>query len=70
MGSSKLCLSLTTLHFEPHVFCALEQPVQKKELVQIVKKYIADYPETSNEQTVVLVWLALSQAFPCNREKT
>jgi hypothetical protein len=61
---------IDNLHFEPHVFCAPEQPVQRKELVQIVKKYIADHPKTSNERTVALVWLALAQAFPCNKSTT
>jgi hypothetical protein len=51
------------------VFCAPEQPVQRKEFVQIVKRYIADHSETSNERTVALVWLALAQAFPCNKLK-
>lgn len=58
------------LHFEPHVFCAPERPVQRKELVEIVRKYIADNPKTSHERTVALVWLAFSQAFPCNKAKT
>jgi hypothetical protein len=56
-------------HIGPHGFCAPEQPVQRKELVQIVSKYVADHPETSNERTVILVWLAFSQAFPCNKAK-
>ena len=60
---------LDNLHFEPHVFCAPEQPVQRKELVEIVKKYIKHNPKTSNERTVALVWLAFSQAFPCNKVK-
>ena len=54
------------LHQGPHGFCPPEQPVQRKELVQIVRKYIGEHPETSNERTVILVWLALSQAFSCN----
>lgn len=57
-------------HIGPHGFCAPEQPVQRKELVQIVRKYVTDHPDTSNERTVILVWLAFSQAFPCNKEKT
>ena len=61
---------IDNLHFEPHVFCAPEQPVQRNELVQIVRKYIADHPETSNERTVILAWLAFSQAFPCDKAKT
>ena len=40
-------------------------PVQTKQLVQIVRKYIEGHPENSNERAVVLVWTALSQAFPC-----
>jgi hypothetical protein len=58
------------LHLEPRGFCAPEQPVQRKKLVQIVTKYIADHPETSNERTVALVWVALSQAFPCMKATT
>jgi Rap1a immunity proteins len=58
------------LHSEPHVFCAPEQPVQRKELVEIVRQYIADNPKTSNERTVVLVWLAFSKAFSCHKAKT
>jgi hypothetical protein len=58
------------LNLETHGFCAPKQPVQRKKLVQIVRKYIADHPETSNERTVALVWLALSQAFPCNHPAT
>jgi hypothetical protein len=58
------------LHLEPRGFCAPGQPVQRKEMVQIVRKYIAEHPETSNERTVVLVWVALSQAFPCNKVKS
>lgn len=58
-----------SLHVGPPGFCAPEQPVQRKELVQIARKYIGEHPETSNERTVVLVWLALSQAFPCNKAK-
>jgi len=61
---------IDNLHLEPRGFCAPEQPVQRKELVQIVRNYIMEHPETSNERTVVLVWLALSQAFPCNKVKT
>jgi hypothetical protein len=61
---------IDNLHLEPRGFCAPEQPVQRKELVKIVRNYIAEHPETSNERTVVLVWLALSQAFPCNKVKT
>lgn len=38
------------LHQGPHGFCAPEQPVQRKELVQIVRKYIGEHPETSNER--------------------
>jgi hypothetical protein len=55
------------LHLEPHLFCAPQRPVQRIELVQIARKYIASHPETSNERTVALVWLALQQAFPCAR---
>ena len=58
------------LHLETHGFCAPKEPVQRKKLVQIVKKYIADHPDTSNERTVALVWLALSQAFPCHNPAT
>jgi hypothetical protein len=58
------------LHSEPHVFCEPERPVQRKELVEIVRKYIADNPETSNERTIVLAWLAFSKAFSCNKTKT
>lgn len=58
------------LHSEPHVFCAPERPVQRKELVEIVRKYITDNPKTRNERTVVLGWLAFSQAFSCNKSKT
>ena len=58
------------LHQGPHGFCAPDQPVQRRSLVQIVRKYIAEHPETSNERTVILVWLALSEAFPCNKAKT
>lgn len=57
-------------HLKPSGFCAPEQPVQRNELVQIVRKYIADHPETSNERTVILAWLAFSQAFPCDNGKT
>ena len=58
------------VHLKPRGFCAPEQPVQRNELVQIVRKYIADHPETSNERTVILAWLAFSQAFPCDKAKT
>jgi hypothetical protein len=58
------------LHLHPQLFCAPEQPVQRKELVQIVRKYVVDHPETSDERTVALAWLALAQAFPCNKAKT
>jgi len=53
------------LQLKPRGFCAPQQPVQRKKLVQIVRKYIADHPEASNERTIVLVWAALSQPFPC-----
>jgi len=59
-------MSLADNLHQGHGFCAPEQPVQRKELVQIVRKYIGEHPETSNERTVILVWLALSQAFSCN----
>jgi len=57
------------LHLKPSTFCEPERPVQRKELVQIVQKYIADRPGTINERTVLLVWLALSKAFPCPQEQ-
>jgi Rap1a immunity proteins len=57
------------LHLKPQLFCAPEQPVQRKELVQIVRKYVVDHPETSDERTVALAWLAFTQAFPCNKAK-
>jgi hypothetical protein len=37
------------LHLKPRRFCAPQQPVQRKKLVQIARKYIADHPEASNE---------------------
>jgi hypothetical protein len=50
------------LHLKPRGFCAPQQPVQRKKLVQIVRKYISDHPEASNERTIVLVCAALSQS--------
>jgi hypothetical protein len=58
------------LHLQPRGFCAPREPVQRKKLVQIVRKYIADHPETSNERTIALVWVALSQTFPCIKATT
>lgn len=58
------------LHIMPRAFCAPEQPLQRNELVQIVRKYIADHPETSSERTVILAWLAFSRVFPCDKGKT
>jgi len=58
------------LHLKPLGFCAPEQPVQRNELVQIVRKYVADHPETSTERTVILAWLAFSRAYPCNKGQT
>jgi hypothetical protein len=58
------------LHLKPRGFCAPQQPVQRKKLVQIVRKYISDHPEASNERTIVLVWAALSQSFPCFNSTT
>jgi hypothetical protein len=53
------------LHLTPRGFCAPQQPVQRKTLVQIVIKHISDHPEASDERTIVLAWVALSQSFPC-----
>ena len=53
------------LRLQPRGFCAPKRPVQRKELLQIVKKYIEDHPEVSNQRTVSLAWLAFSNAFPC-----
>lgn len=61
---------IDNLNLQPRGFCAPERPIVRKTLVQIVRKYIADHPETSNERTVVLAWLALSQAFPCKAAKS
>ena len=36
-------------------FCGPNQPVQRKKLVRIVRKYISEHPEASNERTIVLV---------------
>jgi hypothetical protein len=57
------------LHLKPSTFCEPERPVQRKELVQIAQKYIAERPGTINERTVMLVWLAFTKAFPCPEEK-
>ena len=54
----------------PHDFCAPEQQrVQRDALVRTVRKYIAAHPETSNEQTVYLVRLALLEEFSCRSAK-
>jgi hypothetical protein len=60
---------IDNLNLQPRGFCSPKQPIVRKTLIPIVRKYIADHPETSNERTVVLVWLALSQAFPCKGAK-
>jgi hypothetical protein len=58
------------LHLGPTGFCAPDQPVQRNELVQTVRKYIGGYPDTSNERTVILVWLARSETYTCDKTKT
>jgi Rap1a immunity proteins len=61
---------IDNLKLKPRGFCAPKQPVERKQLVRIVRKYITDHPETSSERTVALVWVALSQAFPCFESST
>lgn len=56
---------MDNLNLEPRGFCAPKQALERKQIVQIVRKYIGDHPESSNERTVVLAWAGLSQAFPC-----
>jgi hypothetical protein len=56
---------IDNLRLKPRGFCAPKQPVQREQLVQIVRRYISDHPEFSDERTIVLVWAALSQSFPC-----
>ena len=54
----------------PHEFCAPEKTqAQRDQLVRTVRKYITAHPETSNEQTVYLVRLALLDAFACQNAK-
>ena len=60
---------IDNLNLQPRGFCAPKQPIVRKTLIPIVRKYIVDHPETSNERTVVLAWLALSEAFPCKGAK-
>jgi len=60
---------IDNLNLQPRGFCAPKQPIVRKTLLQIVRKYIVDHPEISNERTVVLAWLALSGAFPCKGAK-
>jgi len=60
---------IDNLKLQPRQFCAPARPVERKKLVRIVRKYIEGHPETSNERAVVLVWIALSRAFPCIADK-
>lgn len=64
-GAFETMSLVDNLHLQPRGFCAPNQPVQRKKLVQIVRKYISEHPEDSNERTIVLVWAALSKSFSC-----
>jgi hypothetical protein len=60
---------IDNLNLQPREFCAPQQPIIRKTLITILRKYIVLHPKTSNERTVVLAWLAFSQAFPCKGAK-
>ena len=68
-GAFETMSLVDNLHLVPREFCAPNQPIQRKQLLQIVRTYIANHPETRDERTVVLIWLAFSQAFPCSSAK-
>ena len=47
----------------------MEQGISTGQLVGIVVKYLKENPEKLHEQGASLVWMALTGAFPCNKQQ-
>jgi hypothetical protein len=51
------------------VFCPAPANSTRGQARDIVMKYLRDHPQSRNGSTIGVVWLALSEAWPCQFDK-